>query len=225
MNIKSLKKITFISIFIISSSCAEESPQLDAYLYRVFDNYPCCKVKDNCQKLYYNRYIQLQYVLKNEISDTLFLPINIVNGYNSYNSSVKIRKGSHIYNIILDQTLSRRKNDSKLAKGKLTTITITLFQDALDSIGIKTHNSPMEIADKINFIFCYNRKDYSHLKVPHILFHNKNNQDWIDLSRIRKEFEPNWTIYYDGINRVFYCFLKPGTKIHPIKIDNSYTYE
>lgn len=75
---KKPKKITFISIFIISSSCAEESPQLDAYLYRVFDNYPCCKVKDNCQKLYYNRYIQLQYVLKNETSDTLFLPINIV---------------------------------------------------------------------------------------------------------------------------------------------------
>lgn len=97
MNIKSLKKITFISIFIISSSCAEESPQLNAYLYQVFDNYPCCKVKDNCQKLSYNRYIQLQYVLKNKTSDTLFLPINIVNGYNSYNSSVKIRKGNHIY--------------------------------------------------------------------------------------------------------------------------------
>ena len=156
-------------------------------------------------------------MLKNEISDSVFLPINIINGYNSYNSCIKIKEGKRIYDILLDQTLSRRKNDSKLVKGKSTIITITLFQDVLDSLGIKTHDSPMEFADKINFVFCYDRKDSTHLKVPHILFHNKNNQDWIDLSSIRKESEPNWIVRYDSLNRVLYCFLKQGTRIYPIK--------
>lgn len=75
---------SLLSLSLLSTSCTKTTPQLDAYLYRVFDNYSLCMIKGNCPiPKGGSRYMQFEYVVKNETSDTLLLPISIVHGWNS----------------------------------------------------------------------------------------------------------------------------------------------
>ena len=98
MNTKRIINSILLSLSLLSSSCTNSTPQLDAYLYRVFDNYSLCMIKGECPfPKGGSRYMRFEYVVKNETSDTVFLPISIVHGWNSYHSRMIART---IYSIV-----------------------------------------------------------------------------------------------------------------------------
>ena len=205
---------SLLSLSLLSTSCTKTTPQLDAYLYRVFDNYSLCMIKGNCPiPKGGSRYMRFEYVVKNETSDTLLLPISIVHGWNSYHSHITIRDKTRPFDVVLGQTLSRRERDVVLAKGGSTVITITLYRNALDSIGIKPHDLPSKVVQNFNFFFSYNRRDSTHFVVPQINFHNTNNKDKNDLYNGGWRTTLYWDVQYDSTYNIFYCFHKPGVRI------------
>ena len=124
ISIEKIISSSLLSLSLLSISCTKTTPHLDAYLYRVFDNYSLCMIKGNCPiPKGGSRYMRFEYVVKNETSDTLLLPISIVHGWNSYHSHITIRDKTRSFDVVLGQTLSRREKDVVLAKGGSTVIT------------------------------------------------------------------------------------------------------
>lgn len=214
MNTKEIINSSFLCLLLLTTSCTKSSPQLDAYLYRVFDNYSLCMINGECPiPKGGSKYMKFEYVVKNETSDSLLLPISIVHGWNSYHSRIMIRDKIHSFDVVLGQTLSRGQRDAVLAKGGSTVITITLYSHALDSIGIKPHDFPSKVVQNFNFFFSYDRKDSTHLIIPKLVFHNKNNKVKKDLYNGGWRTTLYWNVQYDSIYNIFYCFHKPGVRI------------
>lgn len=214
MNTKRIINSTLLSLSLLSSSCTNSTPQLDAYLYRVFDNYSLCMIKGECPfPKGDSRYMRFEYVVKNETSDTVFLPISIVHDWNSYHSRIMIRDKIRSFDVVLGQTLSRGEKDAVLAKGGSTVITITLYRNALDSIGVKPHDFPSKVVQNFNFSFSSDRRDSTHFIIPQINFHNTNNKDKNDLYNGGWRTTLYWDVQYDSTYNIFYCFHKPGVRI------------
>lgn len=117
MNTKEIINSSLLCLLLLTTSCTKSSPQLDAYLYRVFDNYSLCMINGECPiPKGGSRYMKFEYIVKNETSDSLLLPISIVHGWNSYHSRIMIRDKIHSFDVVLGQTLSRRQRDAVLAK-------------------------------------------------------------------------------------------------------------
>ena len=113
----SYTKILIISfIVVILFGCSKtKSNQVDAWLFEVIDNYPLPTFNNSFFAENYPRVIQFKYMIKNNTSDTLFVPINVVNGYNTFHSRIKMGIGTHYFNNLLDQKLTMGKNDVILA--------------------------------------------------------------------------------------------------------------
>ena len=186
MNTKRIINYALLSLSLLSSSCTNSTPQLDAYLYRVFDNYSLCMIKGECPfPKGGSRYMRFEYVVKNETSDTVFLPISIVHDWNSYHSRIMIRDKIHSFDVVLGQTLSRGEKDAVLAKG----------------------------GSNFNFSFSSDRRDSTHFIIRQINFHNTNNKDKNDLYNGGWRTTLYWDVQYDSTYNIFYCFHKEGVRI------------
>ena len=144
----------------------------------------------------YPRVIQFKYMIKNNTSDTLFVPINVVNGYNTFHSRIKMGIGTHYFNNLLDQKLTMGKNDVILAPNGQTSVTITLYSQDIESLHLKKIVSLENILRKVSFRYFYSNSDVSHYSPIELIFHNSNETDWIDIKNIQKEREKQWSVYY-----------------------------
>jgi len=144
----------------------------------------------------YPRVIQFKYMIKNNTSDTLFVPINVVNGYNTFHSRIKMGIGTHYFNNLLDQKLTMGKNDVILAPNGQTSVTITLYSQDIESLHLKKIVFLENILRKVSFRYFYSNSDVSHYSPIELIFHNSNETDWIDIKNIQKEREKQWSVYY-----------------------------
>lgn len=225
MNIKNLSYNVifcyFFSLVVISCNLHSSHPILEAYLYRVIDNYPQKESGGNCQLPNYTRWIQMEFGVKNNTKDTLFLPISIVNGYNSFHSKIVLKEGNKKYKESIDQRLMYGKNDAILAPGNHTTIKILLYDTDLKRMGIQQTISSKQLINRISFIFYSNQKDFFYYKIPFIMFYNSNKQNKIDIKDIEEETKQSWDVNCDTINKIVYAFYKSGMIINPIKTGNA----
>lgn len=83
-NIRHTKILIISFIVVILFGCSKtKSNQVDAWLFEVIDNYPLPTFNNSFFAANYPRVIQFKYMIKNNKSDTLFVPINVVKCYNS----------------------------------------------------------------------------------------------------------------------------------------------
>ncbi len=219
-----MQNINYVRIFIISFlvgflySCSKANDnQVDAWLFEVVDNYPLPTSKTSRPAPSYTRVIQFKYMIRNNTFDTLFVPINVVNGYNTFNSRVKMGIDTHYINNLLDQKLTRGKKDVILAPNKQTCITITLYSQDIESLGLKRTDSLANIVKRISFIYSYSNSDVSRYTPIQLIFHNSNETDWIDLRGIKEEKERQWSVCHDSIRNILLINYIPQTRIQEVK--------
>lgn len=150
-NISYTKVLIISFIVVILSSCSKtKNTQVDAWLFEVIDNYPLPILNNSLFSVNYPRVIQFKYMIKNNTSDTLFVPINVVNGYNTFHSRIKVGIGTHYFDNLLDQKLTMGKSDVILAPNRQTSVTITLYSQDIKCLHLKKNVSLGKILRRVS---------------------------------------------------------------------------
>lgn len=213
-NISYTKVLIISFIVVILSSCSKtKNTQVDAWLFEVIDNYPLPILNNSLFSVNYPRVIQFKYMIKNNTSDTLFVPINVVNGYNTFHSRIKMGIDTHYFDNLLDQKLTMGKSDVILAPNRQTSVTITLYSQDIECLHLKKNVSLGKILRRVSFRYFYSNSDISHYSPIELIFHNSNETDWIDIKNIQKEREKQWSVYYDSLRNILLVNYIPMTKI------------
>ena len=217
-NISHTKILIISFIVVILFGCSKtKSNQVDAWLFEVIDNYPLPILNNSLFSVNYPRVIQFKYMIKNNTSDTLFVPINVVNGYNTFHSRIKMGIGTHYFNNLLDQKLTMGKNDVILAPNGQTSVTITLYSQDIKCLHLKKNVSLGKILRRVSFRYFYSNSDISHYSPIELIFHNSNETDWIDIKDIKEEREKQWNVHYDSLRNILLVNYIPMTRIREVE--------
>ena len=186
-------------------SCnSTDNLEINAYLFRVIYNY------SNQQKCInnksYGRIVCLQFYVENQQSDSVALPIGVINGHECYYSHINVINNRAQTKSPVYQKLLRERNDEILHKGEKTCITIKLYEKDLKDLNIKWDESPNRIIKQLDFKFNSDARDSFPCNVPNIIFHKENTLPKEYLSEIYRESKKNYFIKVDKINNVLYCY-------------------
>nr|WP_297269360.1 hypothetical protein [uncultured Prevotella sp.] len=205
----SISKYIVVILLCLLASCSKNSA--DVYLFRVIDNYPKQVSKENVP--HYQRLIKLQFWVKNNTMNKMYIPLNITYGCAMFKSSIKVLSSKGTADKI-EQSM-KGGNRCVIGAGQEVNIELKLHQDDLERLGFVKNVPTCCLIKKIKFIYDKNNEDESLMTIPNVIFHNINIKK--DMKTIYQESSLNWNVDFDASQNIVYCYVIPGRKVREIR--------
>ena len=215
INSKSLMMIWGIMSCLVNivGCTSNNDTSLNAYLYKVTDCIPQSGSNNNTDSIPKGRCVKLHFMLKNETSETFYLPFGFNGGESAFSmpyihfSVLKDDK-----TIVLDRydtkgsCICHKFTDTDFQPNDSAIVVLAVYDYVLDSLNINMLTPATDLVNIFNFTSQYDGGENTDSIVPTIIFHKNNRNKVVDIDCEEKRMREYWDVLIDSINNIVYAY-------------------